>query len=184
MVFPPLYPAGRSHLRPLQLSDLRGFVRLFSDRQEYHLLWREIPTGLGSGAVLLSKYCKDRLLGKSSLFAVEFDGKMIGVIGFRVIHPEDYSAELVIFLEKGVRQQGVARSALRIIIGYGFRILGLNRIYFYVDPRNEVVLNSMEKLAPQAVHEGLLRQNEYIRGAFVDDHVYSILREDWAKADK
>ncbi len=171
-------------LRPLKLSDVRDFVRMFSDRREFSWLWREIPEGIGDGLVILGKEAVDRVLGVSRLFAVDVNGEMAGVIGFRKVSREDHAAELVAYLNKEYRRRGIATAAMDELVRFGFSQLGLNRIYFYVDPGNALVVSRLEKLAPLVVQEGRLRQNERIRGRFVDDLVYSILREDWVRISK
>lgn len=181
LIVPPHLPAGPARLRPLKFSDLRSFVNLFSDRSEHPLLWREIPTGLRKGISILGKDVLSRARGTNYLFAIELDGKLTGIIGFRKIHMENYAGELVVFIKKEFRNKGIAFDAFRKVLDFGFYKLGLNRIYFYVDPRNETVRQMVEKHKPPIVEEGILRQNEYLRGSFVDDIVYSILREDWLR---
>lgn len=184
LIRPPVLRTGGVLLRPLKLSDARDFVGMFSDRREFSLLWREIPKDLTDGLCILGKEVVKRVSGSSCLFAVEVGGELAGVIGFRKINKEDRTVELVAFVKREYRGRGIATAAMDRLVRFGFSELGLNRIYFYVDPRNTAVRAKLDKLGPLVIQEGCLRQNEHIRGQFVDDVVYSILREDWIRLSK
>jgi ribosomal-protein-alanine N-acetyltransferase len=171
-------------LRPLRITDLHDFVGLFSDRSEYPLLWHEIPESVLQGAVILAKEHLGRVIGSSFLFAIEQNSKLIGVIGFRKINPEDCCGEPLAFVKKELRGRGVFTDMVRAVVDFGFFELGLNRIYFYIDPKNESMRGKIKKLQAEGVpvvREGLLRQNELIRGDFVDDEIYGLIRSDWIR---
>jgi RimJ/RimL family protein N-acetyltransferase len=48
-----------------------------------------------------------------------------------------------------------------------------------IDPRNEASIKLAEGLGFK--REGLLREDQYFRGRFQDDVVYSILSKEWLK---
>lgn len=171
-------------LRPLSITDLPDFVRLFSDRNEWPLLWHEIPEGLLQGAAILAREHLNRVKGTSFLFAVEKEDKFVGLIGFRKICVEDGCGEPVAFIKKESRGKGVFASSVRAVVDFGFFELGLNRIYFYIDPQNDAMRTKIKKLQASGVpvvREELLRQNERIRGDYVDDEIYGLLKGDWER---
>ncbi|MFA4906098.1 MAG: GNAT family protein [Candidatus Margulisiibacteriota bacterium] len=171
-------------LRPLGLTDLQEYVRLFADRNEHPWLWHEIPENILQGIAVLADEQMGRITGTSFLFAIEKRKRVVGVIGFRHINPGDCCGELVVLLKREERGNGIFRDAVRAVADFGFFELGLNRVYFYVDPGDQSMLkkiSKMQELGIPIVREGLLRQNERIRGVFVDDEVYSVLKEDWKR---
>ena len=68
--------------------------------------------------------------------------------------------------------------ATRAVIDYGFASLGLVRIFGYAVSANAASLRVMEKLGMQ--REALMRRHRLIRGEYVDDVFYGILREEWS----
>jgi ribosomal-protein-serine acetyltransferase len=61
-------------------------------------------------------------------------------------------------------------------IEYCFRQLGLNRIELKCAATNFASMRVAERLGFS--REGVLRQAEFLDGAFVDHHVYGLLRSD------
>jgi N-acetyltransferase len=73
---------------------------------------------------------------------------------------------------------GVNSSAKWLLMTRAFEVLGVNRVQFKVDVRNERSQAAMEKLG--AVREGVLRQYQIRADGFVRDSVmYSVLRDEW-----
>ncbi len=87
-------------------------------------------------------------------------------------------AELGYALARSVWGQGLATEAARAALAYGFESLGLVRIFAYAVSTNAASLRVLEKLGMK--REGLLRRHRLIRGEYVDDVFYSILREEWS----
>ena len=67
--------------------------------------------------------------------------------------------------------------APRGLIRFGFKEMGLNRIEASADPLN---LRSLRLIEGRGFRkEGVLRQRFYYKGAFHDDAIYSLLKEEW-----
>jgi RimJ/RimL family protein N-acetyltransferase len=65
-----------------------------------------------------------------------------------------------------------------LMLGRAFEELGVIRIQFKVDARNERSQRAIEKMG--AVREGVLRKHEILAGGEVRDSViYSILDDEW-----
>jgi len=67
--------------------------------------------------------------------------------------------------------------AARALLEFGFGVLGLHRIYATADARNVQSVRVMQKLGMH--HEGTLRKNLYLRDAYRDTVLYSILEDDY-----
>jgi RimJ/RimL family protein N-acetyltransferase len=73
--------------------------------------------------------------------------------------------------------RGLGTEALRGLVAYVFGTLGVHRLFASADPRNEPSLRMMRAagLRQEAHHRRSLR----IRGEWVDDVVWALLREEW-----
>ena len=73
--------------------------------------------------------------------------------------------------------RGYTTEAARAMIDFGFRELGLHRIWADCDPRNVASWRVLEKLGLR--REAHLRQNARIKGEWVDSLLYAILDREW-----
>ncbi len=74
-------------------------------------------------------------------------------------------------------RQGYATEAKIMIMNYGFKRLGLNRIYVQVFADNIASLRANEKVGLKK--EGVLRQHIYKNGIYNDVVIMSALKEEW-----
>ncbi len=79
-------------------------------------------------------------------------------------------------LAPGWRGRGLAREAVATVIDALFQHLGVHRIVATLDPDNAPSERLLVALG--FTREGLLRQSVEVRGEWVDDLVYSLLRSD------
>lgn len=111
---------------------------------------------------------------------IEADGVPVGTIGLLSIDRKNRKGEYYIAMgETDYRGRGVATEASRLIMEYGFKTLGLNRIYLFTEVGNVAAQKLFERLG--FVKEGVIRQDIISRGKYVDRFVYGFLREDWDK---
>ncbi len=73
--------------------------------------------------------------------------------------------------------KGLTTRAVRTMIDYGFKVLGLNRIVIRCAPDNKRSRAIPEKLG--FTNEGTLRDAEWVNDHFVDHVGYSILAREW-----
>ena len=78
--------------------------------------------------------------------------------------------------------QAYMAEAVRAIVGFGFRELGMNRIQARCDVPNIGSARVMEKVG--MAFEGVLRQQLFEKGTFRDIKIYSILRSEWAEQQR
>ncbi len=101
------------------------------------------------------------------------DHRFIGTCGFASLEPEHACAEIGYVISKEYRGRGLAPEAVRAMISFGFREMGLNRIEARCIAENTASARVMRKAG--MTHEGTLRQREFIKGAYRDMELYSIL---------
>lgn len=75
--------------------------------------------------------------------------------------------------------QGIMTEALKAVIAYAFRVLGLNRLETCHDVLNAASGKVMQKAGMRL--EGRFRQWKYKKGRFVDYDHYAILREEYTQ---
>jgi ribosomal-protein-alanine N-acetyltransferase len=102
-------------------------------------------------------------------------GAFIGTCGVDVNY-EHARAELGYVLSREHWGKGLMPEAVRAVIRFGFRRMELNRIQARCIAENTASERVMEKAG--MTYEGTLRESEYIKGAYRDMKLYSILRRE------
>lgn len=122
--------------------------------------------------------CADRA-SRNGLFEWHLfvDGSLCGSVRLKDIDPIARKAAVGYFLGGQFTGRGIATSALRAILDYGFGPLDLNRMELRCAAGNGPSRRVAERLG--FVQEGLLRQEEFLNGVFVDTEVYGLLRADF-----
>jgi diamine N-acetyltransferase len=107
-----------------------------------------------------------------------FEAKPVGLIGLRGINWRARSAEFWIYIgDSSASGKGIAYEASRMLLGFAFRTIGLNRVYLYVDITNERAIRLYKKLGLK--QEGVCRQAAFAEGMFVDRILFAILAEEF-----
>jgi ribosomal-protein-alanine N-acetyltransferase len=101
------------------------------------------------------------------------DDKLIGMIGFYRMKPENYRAEVGYILSAQFHGQGIITEALKRVIEFGFEEMKLNSIEAIIDPEN---FGSQKVLLKNNfVKEGHFKEHTFFEGKFLDSVFYSIL---------
>jgi RimJ/RimL family protein N-acetyltransferase len=114
-------------------------------------------------------------------FAIETLGdpaELVGNVGLWGARPKDRCATLGIALGREHIGRGYGTDAVRVIVGYGFREIGLHRIQLEVAPFNPAGIRAYEKAG--FTEEGRLRESVLHDGRWYDQVLLSILDHEWA----
>jgi RimJ/RimL family protein N-acetyltransferase len=103
-------------------------------------------------------------------------GELIGAVGLGIRQRFD-RAELGYWIGKPYWGRGYATEAATALMEYGFRELGLNRIFAVHFRRNPASGRVMQKLG--MTQEGLFRQHIKKWDRYEDEVIYGMLRSDW-----
>jgi len=103
---------------------------------------------------------------------------LAGNIGLWGARPKDRCATLGIALGREHIGRGYGTDAVRVIVGYGFREMGLHRIQLTVAPFNPAGIRAYEKAG--FAEEGRLRESVLHDGRWYDEVLMSILDHEWA----
>lgn len=105
------------------------------------------------------------------------DDRYLGRCGLAIHRAEHKEAELWFNLRHDLWGKGIATEATVALIDFGFRELGLHRIYGDADPRNVGSWRVMEKLGFR--REAHLRENWWLKGEWCDSFIYAVLEHEW-----
>jgi RimJ/RimL family protein N-acetyltransferase len=103
---------------------------------------------------------------------------LIGNLGLWGVRPKDRCATLGIALSREHIGRGYGSDAMRVIVDYGFREMGLHRIQLSVAPFNPAGIRAYEKAG--FVEEGRYRESVLHDGRWYDEVMMSILDHEWA----
>lgn len=114
-------------------------------------------------------------------FAIETLGDtpvLVGNLGLWGARPKDRCATLGIALGREHVGRGYGTDAVRVIVNYGFREMGLHRIQLVVAPFNPAGIRAYEKAG--FVVEGRRREVVQHDGRWYDEVLMAILDHEWA----
>lgn len=173
----PRLETKRLVLRPFELGDCTDVQRICSDREiAANTRTVEHPYPEGAAEVWIKQHPQFWQSGKSAIFAICLEsGELVGAIGLE-IHPEDHNAELGYWVEGVHRGNGYATEAAREVIQFGFRELGLHRVFAHHLSRNPSSGRVMIKAG--MMREGKLRGHNRKWGVFEDIEIYGVLKTD------
>jgi len=109
-----------------------------------------------------------------------FGEELCGSIRVKDISQHDLKATIGYFLGCQFEGQGWMTASVRVILDYCFNTLELNRIELRCASANAPSMAVAARLG--FTLEGTLRQEEWLNGAFVDQHVYGLLRHEFRAA--
>lgn len=166
----------RLSLRQLTEDDIPFIFEIFS-REETNMFVADDPVKtMEEARELYEKYISPKPhLFRLGLF-LRTTGKPIGTIGLYGIKPEDFRAVMGFDLLKEHWGNGYMTEAGKALIDYAFSEMGLNRIQASADADNKRSLAAIERMG--FTREGIMRQKDFYKGAFHDDIVYSVLRNE------
>jgi len=175
----PFLPGDKIVLRPLQASDLTG---AYLDWLNDYEVTRFLETGKKPATLAsLRRYVEAMTQAPDTVMLAiteKRSGVHVGNVKLGGIHPVHRRADLGIMLgDKRRWGRGYGREAVALILAYGFDRLNLNKIYLGVDAENSAAVRVYEQLGFKI--EGTLRQHLFRDGAYRDQHVMSVLREDY-----
>lgn len=178
---PPQLATPRLVLRDLRLADAAAVVAGAGDpRVAQYLI--QVPSPYP--VALARRWVMHRLkwweMGRGVTFAVTLTDEpdtLIGTVSLRR-YVRDRRAELGYWLAAPGWGKGFATEAARAAVDFGFRELGLARVYAQVLAGNRASLAVCAKLG--MINEGIKRQHVHQGHRLHDVVLYGLLREEWS----
>ena len=170
----------RVRLRGVLDDDLATLARWDMDPGRLTTLTdRVAPQSEAAARERIAQRCAND--GDSLGFAVEKrDGpaELIGMINLGGMRGKDRCATLGIALGRDFLGRGYGSDAMRVIVDYGFRELGLHRIQLGVATFNPPGIRAYEKAG--FTEEGRLRESVLHDGRWYDEILMAVLDHEWA----
>ena len=176
MISESILEGEKVRLRPMAETDLVSFVEWFSDAEVTQWLAEvSTPPTLEEE---YEWYERRRSDPDGLMWAIEtVDRRLVGSTELR-LEPARRKAELGIVIgEKAEWSAGLGTETVRLIIGYAFGELELNRVELTTAEENARAIRCYEKVG--FVREGLKRQDRMVEGRFGNTVMMSILRGEW-----
>jgi RimJ/RimL family protein N-acetyltransferase len=176
---PPELLTPRLRLRPFRANDARAVAALCAEREiAATTLLIPHPYGLGDAKAWIAGHAPAFAEGKRVDFAVALraEGTLVGAAGLR-LEPDHNRAELGYWIGKAHWNMGFATEAARAVLGFGFRICRLHRIYAHHMASNPASGEVLLKLGMR--YEGRVRQHVLKWDRYEDILIFGILRPEW-----
>jgi RimJ/RimL family protein N-acetyltransferase len=128
---------------------------------------------------LIDSAARDRELGQSFSFAITTAAARppVGLIQVRRLDPAFEVAEWECTVAPSARGAGIFAETMRLVGSFAFGSVGIRRLETRVPLQNGRANTALRKLG--AVEEGILRRSIRRNGEYVDQVLWSLLKEDW-----
>jgi RimJ/RimL family protein N-acetyltransferase len=166
-------------LRPYEERDYDALHALYADEDVARWLYYGPSTPEESRRKLERKMAGRELTEEQGLAAaVELkDGTYVGdAVLFYMAPAEHRSIEIGFSFDPRHQGNGYATEAARVLVDWAFAN-GFHRVYARLEPRNTASARVLEKLGMRK--EGVLVENEWIKGEWQSEAVYAILDREW-----
>ena len=119
---------------------------------------------------------RDRTTSPS--WAILHQGRVVGIVSVKFEQGHRF-AVIGYGVHGDFRGRGLSAEAASRIINESFeRCPQLEKIRAHTDAKNAPSMRVLEKLG--FLHEGTLRRNQFVKGRFVDEAIYGLLRKEWS----
>lgn len=165
----------RVRLRALARTDAQALLEIWSDPQVAP--WLNAPPMSSKEEAeelieLLARWAEEEESLRWSILGPE--GEVIGSCGYNYWQLQGaYRGEIGFELAPAAAGMGYMREALGLILEFGFRTMGLNRIEALCHPDNLRAGQLLKRLGFR--QEGLLREYRHTASGYQDVQIYSLL---------
>jgi ribosomal-protein-alanine N-acetyltransferase len=177
----PVLNAGGVTIRELRLSDASSLVAMLA-RTEVARFITPPPTTVEGFERFIEWTHVQRARGTYVCFAVVPEGTdtAIGIFQVRQLEPSFATAEWGFAIGSPFWGTGVFAAAARLTADFAFDVLGVHRLEARAAAANGRGNGALMKIG--AIREGLLRKSFARNGEYLDQILWSIVREDWMPA--
>ena len=183
-------PEWRTELRPLNgrivtlrepaMQDLGPVVDLLSlgDATRFGL---DEPVSEVGVQELIERFARERASGLAVTYAITLitARTIVGLVQVRQLDPSFEAGEWECTIAPSWRGSGIFLETARLVGSFAFGTLGTHRLEARVLLQNGRANGALRKLG--AVQEGVLRRSVRRAGEYVDQVLWSLLKEDWGE---
>jgi RimJ/RimL family protein N-acetyltransferase len=169
-------------LRELRASDAPALFSALSSDQVSKFISPPPATVDGFGR-FIDWAIRQRLSGQYVCFAVVPDGSdtAIGIFQVRSLEPAFGTAEWGFAVAPEFWGTGVFVDGAKLIVDFAFKVIGVTRLEARAALKNGRGNSALRKLG--AVQEGVLRRSFLRNGEYLDQALWTILKDEWMQAN-
>ena len=177
----PVLTAGGVTLRELRLADAPSLLAMLSTEEVARFI-SPPPTTLEGFERFIAWTHRERQAGCYACFAVLPQGmsQAVGIFQLRALVPGFGTAEWGFAMGSPFWGTGVFVNGARSTVEFAFETIGVHRLEARAAVENGRGNGALAKIG--AVREGTLRRSFLRHGKYIDQALWSILREDWRQA--
>jgi ribosomal-protein-alanine N-acetyltransferase len=177
----PVLASGRVRLRELQPSDAPSLLD-FLTTEEVARFISPPPTSVEGFERFIAWTHAERRAGRYACFAVVPEGleTAIGIFQIRQLEPGFGTAEWGFAIGSPFWGTGVFMDAAKATVEFAFETIGVTRLEARAAVLNGRGNGALAKVG--AVREAVLRKSFLRRGEYLDQALWSIIREDWRQS--
>ena len=174
----PVLSADDVTLRELRLSDAPSLLAMLTTEEVSRFI-SPPPTTVEGFERFITWTHAERQAGRYACFAVVPRGMdtAIGIFQVRQLEMGFAAAEWGFAIGSAFWGTGIFPSGARLILDFAFGTLGVHRLEARAAVRNGRGNGALRKMG--ATCEGVLRKSFLRNGEYMDQHIWSILAEDW-----
>lgn len=177
----PVLTARGVTLRELELADALSLFAMLSTEEVARFISPPPTTVEGFERFIVWTH-REREAGRYACFAVVPQGldRAVGIFQIRALEPEFGIAEWGFAIGSPFWGSGLFINAARSTVEFAFDVIGVHRLEARAAVENGRGNGALAKVG--AVKEGVLRRSFLRRGEYLDQALWSIVREDWRQA--
>ena len=108
---------------------------------------------------------------------IKYNNEVAGLLGLHYLNLPHKHTEIGYWIAENYSDKGLVTISCKALIDHCFDVMNLNRVVIKCATDNLKSRKIPEKL--RFKKEGVLRQEIFMNGKFVDHVLYSVLREEW-----
>ena len=177
----PTLTGSKLTLRDLRLSDAPSLLAMLATDEVSRFI-SPPPTTVEGFERFIAWTHRERAAGNYICFAVVPEGfeTAVGIFQVRQLEPGFATAEWGFALGSAFWGMGVFMDAAKLTVEFAFETVGVHRLEARAAVLNGRGNGALAKVG--AVKEGVLRKSFLRNGEYLDQALWSIVREDWRQA--
>lgn len=174
----PVLNGKRVSLRELRLSDAASLFSMLTTEEVARFI-SPPPSTIEGFERFIAWTLQQRSMGTYVCFAVTLEGTdtAIGIFQLRQLEPGFGTAEWGFAIGSPYWGSGIFEEGAKLVLSFAFDTIGVHRLEARSAVRNGRGNGALRKLG--AVQEGVLRKSFLRNGEYLDQHLWTILDEDW-----
>ncbi len=165
------------HLKKVNPQELFDLITANRDYLSAWAPWTEFTNCVEDTEKYITESLEMIEKDKIPHYGMYADSTLIGLIGLNKKDNLNHSANAGYWISQDYQNKGIVSDALKIIISIAFTQTDVNRIELCAGVENF----KSQKVAQRCgfVKEGIRREGEKIKGAYIDLQIYSLLKREY-----